>query len=176
MIYFTTVTLTNGALIEFDRDMRPILNLNGIVAINNNGSWKALCANWTGIESSAATDVCISLGFAEYEKFQKLTIYAKDFNKKRNDDDGINSDLEHVKKIVLDQDKCDALYVKCSNTTNVDLTYQIGLENKFNATKYNLYNFPWNAAIYINGNYECIGIILNLNWILSFGNCFNKSK
>lgn len=161
----------NSTTIKFDQDMRPVLNVKGIVSINNNGSWKTLCANPSGIESSTAADVCLSLGFTDYKEFQKLSIDSRLLDRRVA---GSNSVLDDAKKTVPNQDKCDALYVKCSNTTNVDLTHQIGTESK--STTRNLHNLPWNAAVYVDGKYECIGIILNFNWILTSAACFDKDR
>lgn len=143
--------------------------MKGIISINNNGSWNALCANWTGIEPSAAADVCLSLGFTDYKKFQQLSVNSRLLKVRIGGIDSVHDN----EKIVLNQDKCDALYVKCSDTT-MDLTHQIGTENKFTTTR-NLYNMPWNAAIYVDGKYKCIGIILKFNWILTSAACFNET-
>lgn len=161
------MVLTNGLTVQYDEELQPILNMEGIISINNNGSWRALCANWSGIEPSTASDVCLSLGFIDYKKFQQSSVNNQLLNTSVI---GLNS-VRDNKKTVLNQDKCDALYVKCSNTT-VDLTHQIGTESKFMAT-HNLYTLPWNAAIYVDGKYECIGVILNSNWILTSAHCFN---
>lgn len=154
--------------------MRPMLNMKGIITINNNGSWKPLCANWTGIEPSTAADVCISLGFTDYKKFQQLSVNSSSSSLPLNTRFNGTDSILYDKKTVLNQDKCDALYVKCTNTT-MDLTYQIGTESKFKTTR-NLYNLPWNAAVYVDGKYECIGIILKFNWILTSAACFNVTK
>ncbi|CAG9768789.1 unnamed protein product [Ceutorhynchus assimilis] len=161
------VSLTNGQNITLDKDNRPMFKSRGIATINHEGQWKPFCLNKTsqfiGNEPALGTIFCNLLGFDDY-----LT-----YNRYRIEDVTINSSYSMISgKVVQDYESkhcencCDGLYISCSNTsTSTTLQHESLKEAK------ELYFSPWMAAIYFNGQYKCMGTVLDKLWIVTSNNC-----
>lgn len=114
--------------------------------------------NWTDIHSTIANELCLSLGFTDTEHYFELEIKNLPLrivvNQEKEDDSIENSGSGEL---------CDGLYVECSNVSM--RSWHPKIENNGNI-------FPWDVAIFVDGDYKCTGILLNIKWILTSYNCF----
>ncbi|XP_017777496.1 PREDICTED: serine protease nudel-like [Nicrophorus vespilloides] len=146
-----------------DADLRPELNIKGVLAFNRVGNWTPVCGNFTGIEGRIAADVCVTLGFADYDKYLQMVVA-----------DGPlpiagAGERPETEATANSTTSCTGLYVKCSNVTIS--ANEIGTEDQLNVAN-DIHNSPWNAAVYANGDYKCTGAVLDIDWILTSVNCF----
>lgn len=58
--------------------------------------------------------------------------------------------------------------MKCS-FVNSDRSLALANNKKSNDT----YEVPWNAAVFSDGEYQCMGVILNEKWAMTSFNCFD---
>lgn len=70
---------------------------------------------------------------------------------------------------------CSGLFVRCSNVSLDNWVHGI-LDNVTDGKDVELYTTPWNALIYSDGIYRCMGTILNSNWIVTSVNCFRGKE
>lgn len=95
-----------------------------------------------------------SLGFEEYMGYQERLIKDKPFN-------AVEDNSENK--------TCNGLYIKCSNISLDSSIHSVHLDNDTDEVE--LYTSPWNAAIYSDGIYRCMGAILNSRWIVTSFHC-----
>lgn len=159
-IFYSTVTLADGDTLTLDADFRPISNRKGIVAFHRLGNWWPLCGtNWTHSGSEIAAEVCLYSGFSDYEYYTQVTIANRPLKTVLEFD--VRDGATESKHNDIKSAKCKVLYVKCSNTTAVR-------EYEDNSKA----GAPWDVAIYVEGEYKCIGTLLEDNWILTSSDCF----
>lgn len=169
-----TATLTNGATLTLDSDLRPELSTRGIITINRLGVWRPFCANTSDSEASIATNVCNLLGFEEYTAFHKYQVKDRPLNvtfghlKNDNVEELLTDDIKNGSD---SGDVCTGLYVQCSNVSLDNSVYRVYGINRTEKDA-ELYNSPWNAVIYSDGKYKCMGAILDTTWIVTSINCF----
>ncbi|XP_072384349.1 serine protease ndl [Diabrotica undecimpunctata] len=181
------VALTNGKTISFDSDSRPELSMSGIISINHNGIWKPYCLNSTKKEPTIASNVCNILGFEEYTTYNNLsveniplsTIAIKASNNVEklpgidkehhttveNGTQSLNKSSDDIRNKT-----CGGLFVRCSNVSLDSSVHNVHPDNVSDEVE--LYTAPWNAVIYCDGIYRCMGAILNSQWIVTSVNCF----
>ncbi|KAL3276424.1 hypothetical protein HHI36_011809 [Cryptolaemus montrouzieri] len=164
------IALTNGKILVLDNDLRPTLNGNGIITVNHFGTWKPYClSNDTKSDAEVATNVCNYLGFEEYTGFQKLTIENRSLSVA-----WFNSELPKT-SLNISAAKCSGLYLGCSNITLNNDAFQLSSRNiEFDSDV--LYDAPWNAAIFAGGIYKCMGVILNVQWVMTSSNCLRNES
>ncbi|KAG5899669.1 hypothetical protein JTB14_015159 [Gonioctena quinquepunctata] len=158
--------LTDGKTLTLDSDLRPDLAMSGIITINRFGVWKPFCAsaNTSHNEASVVTDVCNLLGFEEYTGYHEYQVEERQLSvRMRNADQPKGENL-------LGSEKCAGLYVKCSNVSLDKAIHNVRLDNVTGDVE--LYTSPWNAVIYADGIYRCMGTVLNRRWIVTSVNCF----
>lgn len=107
--------------------------------------------------ASLAADVCSYLGFSDYRSFYKVPLNNNDLQT------SYHGKVVSTSNQSASKDKCMALFLKCSET--LDITNQFENGNTPLPT-------PWNAEIYINGDFKCTGAILNEEWVISSLDCF----
>lgn len=126
-----------------------------------------MCANWTSREPAIASDICLSMGFSHYKNFLQTFINSRLLDVRVK---GISNSVSA--RNATDNETCLALYVKCS-TEHLHLTWQ-KIQRFEQQQDIDVSISPWNAAIYINGSYKCVGILLSSDLVLisftSFGN------
>lgn len=159
-----SAALTNGETLALDSDLRPKLAMSGIITINRFGVWRPFCANMSDDEPSIATNVCNLLGSEEYVGYQKYQVEDKPLNVTM-----IGFQETHYSPS-RSSITCSGLFVKCSNISLDSSVHSIYLDNVTRDVE--LYTSPWNAVIYFDGIYKCMGTILNSNWIVTSVNCF----
>lgn len=165
--FLVSAALTNGVTLTLDSDLRPELAMSGIITINRFGVWRPFCANMSDDEPSIATNVCNLLGAEEYVGYQKYQV----------EDKPLNVTIIGFQKSDFSpswsSNTCSGLFVKCSNISLDSSIHSIYLDNVTRDVE--LYTSPWNAVIYSDGIYRCMGTILNSNWIVTSVNCFKKT-
>ncbi|CAH1999694.1 unnamed protein product [Acanthoscelides obtectus] len=152
------VTLTRGRFVILDANVRPELSTSGILTINHLGTWKALCTNRSTVLPSLASTTCTSVGFEDYVSFHVLHVpdiplEVSVLNVVRTSSDTLQSEDTTI------PGNCSALYVKCSD---------VFLAESDSSVKYEL---PWNAIIYIDGKYRCMGTIVGPSSIITHLDC-----
>lgn len=138
--------------------------MSGIITINRFGVWRPFCANMSDDEPSIATNVCNLLGLEEYVGYRERQVEDKPLNVT------IIGIRESFYSNSYSNDTCTGLFVKCSNVSLDDSVHGIRLDNVTRDVE--LYTTPWNAVIYSDGIYRCMGTILNSNWIVTSVSCF----
>lgn len=162
--FLVSAALTDGVTLTLDSDLRPELAMSGIITINRFGVWRPFCANMSDDEPSIATNVCNLLGSEEYVGYHKYQVEDKPLNVTtiafQNTDTSPSAS----------SNTCSGLFLKCSNISLDNTVHNIYLNDV--ARDVELYTSPWNAVIYSDGIYRCMGTILNSNWIVTSVNCF----
>lgn len=165
MRIFVVVALSNGTTLTVDADERPELRSSGIVASNFRGTWRVTCTNQKERDKQAvaAAYICSYLGFNDYYKykmFPRSKLRGKELPLFNN-----HSTFVGVKSMK----NCSLLYVKCSHEiTHPKMQRFVNDEGKLEEQFYS----PWNAAIYVNGIYQCVGTLFDLSWVLASAHCF----
>lgn len=136
--------------------------MSGIITINRSGVWRPFCKKTVDNEASIAAHVCNLLGFEEYINYHKFTL----------EDRPLNGTIENIKPINIGNVTagCEGLYVRCSNISLDSSVLDIYEDNISGDVE--LYTSPWNAVIYSDGIYRCMGTILDTHWIVTSINCF----
>lgn len=166
--FLVSAALTNGVTLTLDSDLRPELAMSGIITINRFGVWRPFCANISDNDDpSIATNVCNLLGSEEYVGYHKYQVEDKPLNVT------INGFQEHgLSPTSWSNETCTGLYVKCSNISLDSSIHDIHLDDVTRDVE--LYTSPWNAVIYSDGIFRCMGTLLNSNWIVTSINCFKE--
>lgn len=85
---------------------------------------------------------------------------------------------------VIIPQQCNALYVTCSMKHIGTVSSHLQPINVFNVDKnqnalslelQDLYLWPWVAKIHAEGNYKCLGVLIDVSWILIENNCLNNT-
>lgn len=114
-----------------------------------------------------ATSMCNSLGFEEYTAFQKYPAYDKPVR--------IVQEGTGQKEIVGHNNgsrTCEGLFVVCSNVSIDSVVHTVLQKNEIKDVE--MYTSPWNAVIYSDGVYTCMGTILGVRWVVTSMNCFQE--
>ncbi|CAG9836716.1 unnamed protein product [Diabrotica balteata] len=181
------VALTNGKTISFDSDSRPELSMSGIISINHNGIWKPYCLNSTKKEPTIASNVCNILGFEEYTTYNNISVEnvplstiaieaSNNVEKLPGIDKEHHTTVENGTQSLnksaddIRNKTCGGLFVRCSNVSLDSSVHNVHPDNVSDEVE--LYTAPWNAVIYCDGIYRCMGAILNSQWIVTSVNCF----
>uniref|UniRef100_A0A8D9F2W7 Serine protease nudel n=1 Tax=Cacopsylla melanoneura TaxID=428564 RepID=A0A8D9F2W7_9HEMI len=90
--------LVQNSTLEMDAGDRPRLSSQGIVTVNEKGTWSVACQPPSDSDETAALDVCTGLGFSGYKSYDKVGV------KKR----GLTT-------------PCNGLRVECSSIKSVDM-------------------------------------------------------
>ncbi|XP_030766039.1 uncharacterized protein LOC115890059 isoform X2 [Sitophilus oryzae] len=162
------VTLTNGHTLTLDKDERPMFKSRGIVTINHAGQWTPYCFNSSSENSSdepsVSTVICNMLGFDEYHTYSKYQLENRSLNISYSMKEGRLS--ERVEEECVNC--CEGLFISCSNVSMSSTLNYKSLEQVKE-----LYFSPWTVAIYSNGNFKCMGTLLDHFWIVTSSGCFN---
>ncbi|GJQ72842.1 hypothetical protein Trydic_g1491 [Trypoxylus dichotomus] len=154
--------LTDGSSVVLDPDLRPHFNTKGIIAFYFEESWWPMCfKNWTDIKPKVASELCLSLGFSDYEAYFDVKVDNHPLRIMIGDGgpDPIAYRSDENSEI------CNGLYIECSNASIIE--WHSEMQNKENV------HMPlWNAAIFVDGKYKCTGALLNMIWVLTSFNCF----
>ncbi|XP_060524589.1 serine protease nudel-like [Cylas formicarius] len=162
--------LTNGKHLLLDKDGHSTLLSAGLVSINRDDVWKPLCVEDSShYQASVAAHICNLLGFEEYLSFHKYilengsltTFNAKEYlfrvNRTGNESAACTNNC------------CNGLFVRCSESSvSRTLSYNRAGGNL------ELYFLPWMAAIYMDGIFNCLGTIIEKNWIVASSYCFRE--
>ncbi|CAH0605816.1 unnamed protein product [Chrysodeixis includens] len=149
--------LTNGREMSLNLDGRPTIHLEGYLTKRHLNDWHVVCDPTLTLEQQdqAATHICRYLGFRQEMGENNTARHT------------IIDDPQVIKeKCVPNITKtCKSLYVYCDHTlfTNFD-----GSENAFKrasqpATEH---VWPWIAKVFIEGDYRCTGVLVDLSWVL----------
>lgn len=161
------MALSNGTTVILDADQRPELRSSGIVASNFRGSWRVPCTSSQEIDSQAhiAAYICSYLGFKDYYKYKMFPR-----NRLRHKILTPSSNYSTFSETRGTQN-CSLFYVKCSDAvTHPKMSYFLTDEERLEQQVYS----PWNAAIYVDGKHQCVGVLIGFSWVLTTTNCFRQ--
>lgn len=160
-----SVALSNGTAVSLDVDLRPELRSSGIVASNYRGNWRLTCTNQQENDKQAriAAYICSYLGFNDYHKYKTFPR-----NRLRNKTLTILNNASSFVE-VKSTENCSLFYVKCSQEiTHPKMQHYVADEELLEEQFYT----PWNAAVHVDGNYQCVGVLIELSWVLTSSHCF----
>lgn len=151
-----------------DADGRPELRKSGIVVSNFRGGWNVACNAQQEFEKQAqiAAYVCDYLSFNDYYKF-------KVFPSSKLRRKPLASLSNHSNPVAVKMsDNCSLLYVKCSDDiTHPKMSHFVGNEAEAEQQFYT----PWNAAIFVDGVYQCTGVLIGPSWAITSSKCFHQT-
>ncbi|XP_044756720.1 uncharacterized protein LOC123315190 [Coccinella septempunctata] len=161
------VALTDGKTLLLDDTNRPNMSLYGVVSVNRFGIWRPYCnTSHSKADATIASNICNYLGFGEYTRFEKVQVVDNSLLVKNIDSTSLDP---QENSFTNDSMTCDGLYVWCSYVNSDSTIEHAQKESKINDT----YEATWNAAIFSDGLYKCMGVILNEKWVLTSVNCFD---
>ncbi|XP_063979971.1 uncharacterized protein LOC135163987 isoform X2 [Diachasmimorpha longicaudata] len=172
-------------------DVRQEINAyrdRGFLSIRRNGKWGKLCLNgtdnlledrrtsWTIEDLGRA--FCKAITYQDYEKVEKITEEGKDegrvyYSLFLNDR---NSDKASLTFRASDCPSREVLRVKCKNLEcgiRTQTTSQARIVGGGSSTAG---SWPWQVALYKEGDYQCGGALINDKWVLSAAHCFYHTQ
>ncbi|XP_064071521.1 serine protease nudel isoform X2 [Vanessa tameamea] len=198
-------TLSNGKYIDFDLNGRPEVTLEGYLTKKHDGNWQIVCEDDVSIheQEEAASHICRYLGFSSANRFMIKYINLKgdlDNSKERNknkrdidlkvpvsfaykasNDSQLNNYIIKNPEVIKEEcvpnitKTCMALFIYCDHSlyTNFEKNQELGHNNETNSVSNDLW--PWIAKLYINGKYKCMGVLVDLSWVLMGNSCLKSA-
>lgn len=73
-----------------------------------------------------------------------------------------------------EQDKpCLGLYIRCATTLSSSMNLHLVVDA---STGSHDYLWPWLAAIFVDGRYRCVALLLDPSWLLSAAKCLENAR
>ncbi|XP_015183396.1 PREDICTED: uncharacterized protein LOC107070065 isoform X2 [Polistes dominula] len=182
-------TKTNSAITSikgFEKELNGY-NDKGYLNIRKNGKWGKLClnstnsydqerqTNWTIEDLGRA--VCKAITYQDYEKVEKVfeenpskgnSYYVLSFNDKTSDKTVLTFKPSNCPSGEILKVKCKNL--ECGIRTQTPSQARIVGGGSSSAG-----SWPWQVALYKEGDYQCGGALINDKWVLSAAHCFYRT-
>lgn len=159
--------LTNGEYINIDIDGLPHLATEGIITSFKNGSWVATCYDQNISETFFGDNVCMRLGLKGQEQIEQITVKTLKLDEHHWTLEHASNHQYSTEKIT-EFSKCQGLWIKCKLVLNSSVeTHKI----KYQQNNESTHSFPWDALIFEDGSYQCAGILLQDDWLLTTFQC-----
>lgn len=84
------------------------------------------------------------------------------------EDDLKEEQVEVNNKSKQDNDTCNGLQIRCDSTVSVIAK---NVEMFHQRTHIHSYLWPWEVAVFVDGEYRCSAILLEYNWLMSSSEC-----
>ncbi|KAF7998295.1 hypothetical protein HCN44_009693 [Aphidius gifuensis] len=160
----------------------------GFLSVRKNGKWGKLCLNgmenlmeerralWTIEDLGRA--VCKAITYQDYENVEKITddrhddnkiYYSLFFNDKTTDKTSLTFKLSTCPSR-------EVLRVKCKNLECGIRTQTTSQARIVGGDSSTAGSWPWQVALYKEGDYQCGGALINNKWILSAAHCFYRTQ
>ncbi|KAI4502708.1 hypothetical protein M0802_001752 [Mischocyttarus mexicanus] len=179
----STITSTKG----FFRKELNGYNEKGYLNIRKNGKWGKLCLNSTNdirqerltnwsIEDLARA-VCKAITYQDYESVEKVfddnpsignSYYVLSFNDKPSEKTALTFKPSNCPSGEILKVKCKNL--ECGIRTQTPSQARIVGGGSSSAG-----SWPWQVALYKEGDYQCGGALINDKWVLSAAHCFYRT-
>ncbi|XP_050343182.1 serine protease nudel [Nymphalis io] len=199
------LALSNGKYIDYNLNDRPKVALEGYLTKKRNGNWHIVCEDNLSIQQQeeSASHMCRYLGFSSANRFMIKYINlkgdlvnSKEKNKSKRDIDlkvpvsfayQSNNDSQSNNYIIKNPEvikeecvpnitkTCMALYIYCDHSLYTN--FEKNTELLHNHDTYSVSNrlWPWIAKLYIDGKYICMGVLVDLSWVLMGNSCLKSA-
>ncbi|KYN08333.1 Enteropeptidase [Cyphomyrmex costatus] len=180
---------------DYNKKNKEIDNYNnkGILSIQKNGKWGKLCfidtnsltqeqyarqVMWS-IEDLAKA-ACKAITYQDYEMVEKVLdqnppsnqfYYTLSYNDK--------SELSDRTALSFKSSECpngEVLKIRCKNFECGIRTQVASTARIVGGASSSMGNWPWQVALYKDGNYQCGGALINDRWVISAGHCFYHAQ
>ncbi|KOX71108.1 Serine protease nudel [Melipona quadrifasciata] len=172
-------TLTDDQRVYLDGDGRPFLNEQGIVTRYSGEKWQPTCHHPRVYRNQSTVaiigqNMCEYFGFANLQSSESVVVR----NSKLETTDwhkGKPTYQEYSSAASLnEQDKtCLGLYVHCAPTLSSSMNAHLAVDASTGSLDY---LWPWLAAIFVDGRYRCVALLLDPNWLLSAAKCIENAR
>ncbi|XP_015111459.1 uncharacterized protein LOC107037419 [Diachasma alloeum] len=159
----------------------------GFLSIRRNGKWGKLCLNgtdslledrrtsWTVEDLGRA--FCKAITYQDYERVEKIreerddgrTYYSLFLNDR-------SSDKASLTFRASDCPSREVLRVKCKNLECGIRTQTMSQARIVGGGSSTAGSWPWQVALYKEGDYQCGGALINDKWVLSAAHCFYHTQ
>nr|XP_031838376.1 serine protease nudel isoform X2 [Nomia melanderi] len=167
-------TLSDGQRVYLDAEQRPSLRMQGVLTQHVNGKWRPAChrprmhRNQSTIRL-IGENMCTYFGFAYLESSEPVSV--RDYELQTISWDKKNAALYRSLSAasLSEQGKtCPGVYVRCRPVLSVNQSAHLIVDAGTGSREY---QWPWLAAIFVDGHYRCSAILLDANWLLSASKC-----
>ncbi|KAG5334329.1 TMPSC protease, partial [Acromyrmex charruanus] len=167
-------------------------NNKGILSIRKNGKWGKLCfidtnsltqeqharqVTWS-IEDLAKT-ACKAITYQDYEMVEKVLDQNPPSNQFYYTLSYDKSDLSDRTALSFKSSQCpngEVLKIRCKNFECGIRTQVASTARIVGGASSSVGNWPWQVALYKDGNYQCGGALINDRWVISAGHCFYHAQ
>ncbi|XP_043489566.1 serine protease nudel-like [Polistes fuscatus] len=173
-------TLSNGGVVNLDNDGRPILNVEGVLTRFQYGTWHPTCHIPIKVRNQSssiliANNMCEYFGFKDVDKVEEVTILNIDIDTNVINGTG-KSYYRSMPMYVAPSEilpTCLGLNIRCRPVPSSSINVHSILDP---VTGSRTFTWPWLAAIFVDGRYQCSAILLEPNWLLSSSACTKNIK
>ncbi|XP_014616401.1 PREDICTED: serine protease nudel [Polistes canadensis] len=168
-------TLSNGGVVNLDNDGRPILNVEGVLTRIQYGTWHPTCHIPIKVRNQSssvliANNMCDYFGFKDVDKVEEVTILNIDID--TNVINGTDKSYYRSMPTYVAPSEilptCLGLNIRCRPVPSSSINVHLLLDP---VTGNRTFTWPWLAAIFVDGRYQCSAILLEPNWLLSSSAC-----
>ncbi|EGI57901.1 Enteropeptidase, partial [Acromyrmex echinatior] len=167
-------------------------NNKGILSIRKNGKWGKLCfidtnsltqeqharqVTWS-IEDLAKA-ACKAITYQDYEMVEKVLDQNPPSNQFYYTLSYDKSDLSDRTALSFKSSQCpngEVLKIRCKNFECGIRTQVASTARIVGGASSSVGNWPWQVALYKDGNYQCGGALINERWVISAGHCFYHAQ
>ncbi|XP_011872915.1 PREDICTED: uncharacterized protein LOC105564821 [Vollenhovia emeryi] len=166
-------------------------NSRGYLSVRKNGIWGKLCLDDNLSEERHARRItwsledlakaaCKAITYQDYETVERVLdqnpmpkqfYYTLSYNDK--------SDLSDRTALSFKSSECPSgkvLKVKCKNFECGIRTQVASTARIVGGASSSMGNWPWQIALYKDGNYQCGGALINDRWVISAAHCFYRAQ
>ncbi|XP_072746689.1 serine protease ndl [Anoplolepis gracilipes] len=175
------LTLTDGEYVNVDSDAQSVLNMEGLLSRYYNGTWHVQCLEAEIVNNNTVTSVigrnlCEYLGFVNLQSIDKVvankTVLKTRFWQRWDNITSYESLPEYVAASEEDE-TCTTLRIRCKQVLSSSADSHLIVDPR---TGNYTYLWPWLAAIFVDGRYQCSALLLELDWLLSSSSCTKDIK
>ncbi|XP_076661645.1 uncharacterized protein LOC143365400 [Halictus rubicundus] len=180
-------TKKNGSVVNFKKEINNY-NEKGYINIRKNGKWGKLClsgmdgllqgrqASWSIEDLGRA--VCKAITYQDFETVEKVLDENQESNRPYYT---LSYNEKPLDKTILTfkPSECpsgEILRVKCKNLECGIRTQAPSQARIVGGGSSSAGSWPWQVALYKEGDYQCGGALVNDRWILSAAHCFYHAQ
>ncbi|EZA47834.1 Enteropeptidase [Ooceraea biroi] len=160
-------------------------NSKGYLSVRKNGKWGKLCLsdpsqgrqgrNAWSIEDLAKA-ACKAITYQDYEAVEKVPDQNPPPNRFYYT---LSNDNQSDESLSFESSECpsgDILKVRCKNIECGIRTQGTSTARIVGGASSSVGSWPWQVAVYKNGDYQCGGALINERWIASAAHCFYHAQ
>ncbi|XP_050596291.1 serine protease nudel isoform X2 [Bombus affinis] len=172
-------TLTDGQRVYLDGDRRPFLNVQGILTRYIEGKWQPSCHR-PRMHKNQSTALIIGQNMCEYFGLANVrsskSIVVKNSELESIDwhkGDSTYQENSSAASLNEEDETCLGLYIHCAAIPSGSMYAHLAIDDR---TGNRDYLWPWLAAIFVDGRYRCMALLLDSNWLLSAAKCLENVR